>query len=602
MTPTSWGVGSENIPDGLEFDPSSGRLYGYWYAGTWPNGSEQLLSINPQTGAATPIATIASGAFSTPGWMNPLDAAGHRFFIYGEVGISCGGTCYNPGPWHLYVVNTQTGAVSITAYSWADYPGGLQFDPSSGTLYVFTYVGTWPNGSEQLLSINPQTGAPSPVATIASGAFSVPGWVSALDTAGHRFFLYGEAGVPCGGNCFNWGPWQLYVVNTQTGAVSITANSWADYLQGLEFSNITCPELANGSQVTLFPDGPDIKAVFTPTSGSLAAAAAVCGFTEFDWQQSITAWPVPINPTNANNTPLPGNVCQTAAGNFLCIYSTLTPNSPVTAPPPVMDPVPGGYTYNPARTLNNYPFYYDTTAVPTGCAIRDTDTGACVQPITAGNTVTFFDSPCLPALNPINQSACKTNPGWGLPCFRASAPLAEFTTSLVGVLPGNPPSGPIAVPIMSWSWVSDYNYSSGGVGVGARTFNDVPAPPGGAGGVTITGINGVQLPPVVPSSQVATTASGLAYSRVTQTFNGTVTVRNISGSAISGPLQILFTAMTSGVTLTNATSNLSGTPYLTVPAPASLAPGQSVTVSVQFKNPSNATINFTPVIYSGSIN
>jgi hypothetical protein len=106
---------------------------------------------------------------------------------------------------------------------------------------------------------------------------------------------------------------------------------------------------------------------------------------------------------------------------------------------------------------------------------------------------------------------------------------------------------------------------------------------------------------LVLPSQVATTASGLAYSRVSQTFNGTVTLKNISSSAITGPLQILFTGMPATVTLVNATGKLSGTPYLTVPT-ASLAPGQSVTVGVQFKNPSNATINLTPAIYSGSFN
>jgi hypothetical protein len=106
------------------------------------------------------------------------------------------------------------------------------------------------------------------------------------------------------------------------------------------------------------------------------------------------------------------------------------------------------------------------------------------------------------------------------------------------------------------------------------------------------------LPPIVAPSQVATTASGLVYSRVSQTFNGTVTLKNISGSAVSGPLQIVFMGLTAGVTLVNATGSLSPPPYLTVPA--NLAPGQSVTVSVKFKNPSNATINFTPAIYSGS--
>jgi hypothetical protein len=107
------------------------------------------------------------------------------------------------------------------------------------------------------------------------------------------------------------------------------------------------------------------------------------------------------------------------------------------------------------------------------------------------------------------------------------------------------------------------------------------------------------LPPIVAPSQVATTASGLAYSRVSQTFNGTVTLKNISSSTVSGPLQIVFTGLTAGVTLVNATGSLSGPPYLTVPT-ASLAPGQSVTVSVKFQNPSDATINFTPAIYSGS--
>ena len=132
--------------------------------------------------------------------------------------------------------------------------------------------------------------------------------------------------------------------------------------------------------------------------------------------------------------------------------------------------------------------------------------------------------------------------------------------------------------------------------------SELPDPGSGTGGVTITSINCVQLPPVVPSSQIATTASGLAYSRVSQTFNGTVTLTNISGSAISGPLQILFMGLPPGVTVANATNNLSGTPYLTVPAVSTLAPSQSATVSVQFKNPSNAAINFTPVVYSGSIN
>jgi hypothetical protein len=100
---------------------------------------------------------------------------------------------------------------------------------------------------------------------------------------------------------------------------------------------------------------------------------------------------------------------------------------------------------------------------------------------------------------------------------------------------------------------------------------------------------------------IATTASGLLYSRVTQTYGGTVTIKNTGGSAVAGPFQILFTGLSANVTLANASGVISGTPYLTVPGVSSLSPGQSATVSVQFKNPSNVTIHFTPVIQEGSL-
>jgi uncharacterized membrane protein len=113
--------------------------------------------------------------------------------------------------------------------------------------------------------------------------------------------------------------------------------------------------------------------------------------------------------------------------------------------------------------------------------------------------------------------------------------------------------------------------------------------------------SGFTTPIVLPPSEVATTASGLAYSRVSRTFNGTVTITNISGAPISGPFSISFTGLPPGVTLVNATGEFSGAPYLTVFAVSGLATGQSANVTVQFKNPSYTTINLRPVVYSGSI-
>jgi hypothetical protein len=106
----------------------------------------------------------------------------------------------------------------------------------------------------------------------------------------------------------------------------------------------------------------------------------------------------------------------------------------------------------------------------------------------------------------------------------------------------------------------------------------------------------------VPSGGIIATASGLAYSRASQTFNGTVTIQNVSSNAIYGPFEVVVTALTANVTLVNATGAFNGNSYLTVPTMASLTPGQSATVAVQFRDPSNAVINFTPVVYSGSLN
>jgi hypothetical protein len=144
----------------------------------------------------------------------------------------------------------------------------------------------------------------------------------------------------------------------------------------------------------------------------------------------------------------------------------------------------------------------------------------------------------------------------------------QFTTSTLGV-------GPYSV---TGSYSGDGNYTGSTSSPQPLTVKALVAPP-----------------------SIATTASGLVYSRVTQTYSGTVTIKNTGGSAVAGPFQILFTGLPAGVTLVNATGLTSGTPYLTVPGLSSLSPGQSATVSVQFKDPSNVTIKFTPVIQEGAI-
>jgi uncharacterized protein len=100
------------------------------------------------------------------------------------------------------------------------------------------------------------------------------------------------------------------------------------------------------------------------------------------------------------------------------------------------------------------------------------------------------------------------------------------------------------------------------------------------------------------TSSITYTASGLIFNRATGLFNGIVTVTNTSASAISGPLQIAFSALPSAVTLNNASGNLGGTPYITT---GTLGAGASINVPVQFRIQGSVRVSYTLAVYSGTL-
>jgi hypothetical protein len=365
---------------------------------------------------------------------------------------------------------------------------------------------------------------------------------------------------------------------------------------------------------------------------ALADAATLCGFTGFNWQQTITVLPTPsmfevasaTAPVTLQPAPITTTVVSFCAQyQFLCFYEYTptgllgpAPLSPLT--PPFLDPPLNGYDYdNQALFGGAYPFYSTTAqASPGGLVVWNVINSALNEvpgvsvPLCANTSLElcFSDTPKLPVLNIAFQNGCLLSPPLPATCFAPTAPAAQFTTSLVGVLPGNTP-GPV---LRSWNWQSNFNAPASGQATclpplvptcgGSTTASfSSPAPGNWTGGITITGVDGVTLSPQ-PSTAISITASGLAYSRVSQTFDGTLTITNISSGSLVGPFQVVFMSMPTGVTVPNSTGSFVGNPYITVPAVASLTPGQSATVSVEFKNPADATINLTPVIYSGSLN
>ena len=102
----------------------------------------------------------------------------------------------------------------------------------------------------------------------------------------------------------------------------------------------------------------------------------------------------------------------------------------------------------------------------------------------------------------------------------------------------------------------------------------------------------------IASVPAQVTATPFVYNRATKTFNSTYTIKNVSAASYAGPIDLVLTKLSPGVTVANATGTYNASPYLAVSATA-LASGASVSVVVQFSDPTDVAILPTPVVYSG---
>jgi hypothetical protein len=100
----------------------------------------------------------------------------------------------------------------------------------------------------------------------------------------------------------------------------------------------------------------------------------------------------------------------------------------------------------------------------------------------------------------------------------------------------------------------------------------------------------------VVSSSVQVTTSGFLYSRATNKFTGTLTIKNTGATTLSGPFAISLDKLTAGVSLDSGFV-YNGYPHLDLGTP--LAPGQMATLPLTFTNPAKALITFTPVTFQG---
>jgi len=116
-------------------------------------------------------------------------------------------------------------------------------------------------------------------------------------------------------------------------------------------------------------------------------------------------------------------------------------------------------------------------------------------------------------------------------------------------------------------------------------------------------------PPTIQdvTNQIQATFSGFRYNRLTKRYVQNVTITNITNIPIEAPVSIVLTNLTQGVSLFNATGTTTfvkpiGSPYRTVNVGSDniLAPGESVSTTLEFTNPNNLPISYDILVLAGA--
>ncbi|MEO5913170.1 MAG: hypothetical protein ABIS50_02985 [Luteolibacter sp.] len=110
---------------------------------------------------------------------------------------------------------------------------------------------------------------------------------------------------------------------------------------------------------------------------------------------------------------------------------------------------------------------------------------------------------------------------------------------------------------------------------------------------------------VIHQLGVQLTRSGYVRDRRTGFYAQQLTLKNSSAFTVPGPFNVALDSLTFGVTLANSTGNTVnsaplGNPYFLLPSSdAGIAAGATLPATLQFSDPSNTAINYTPRMLNG---
>jgi subtilisin-like proprotein convertase family protein len=568
-------------------------------SGTFTGGLASTTASTNASGiatAATFTANNTAGSYTVAAMVTGLGTPAN-FSLTNNAGAPATVTA-NSGTGQSATVNTAfTNPLSVTV---TDSLG----NPVSGVTVNFT----GPGSGAGIVATNAQTNTSGVASatvtanTVAGGPYTVTASVTGATSA--TFSLTNTAGAAASVTA-NSGTGQSATVNTAfanplsvtvrdafnnpvsgvtvnfagpgSGA-SIVATSAQTNASGVASATVTANGTAGGPYTVTASVTGATSATFslTNTAGTPATVTANSGTGQSATVNTAFASQLSVTVRDASNNPLSGitvNFAGPGSGASIVATSAQTNASGVATATVTANTVAGGP--------------YTVTASVSGAT-----------PATFSLTNTAAAAATVTANSGTGQSA-PINTAFATPLSVTVRDAFNNLVSGVTVNFAGPGSGASIVPTSAQtnaSGVASATVTANGTAGGPYT---VTASVSGATPATFSLTN---LPATVNvTAQVRVTSTGLLYSRVTRLFVGTVTITNISAQSISGPLQLVLTNLSSGVTLANATGTTGGSPYITVPGVVTLAPGASASVGVQFDNQSNTFVSYTPMVLSGGL-
>ena len=151
----------------------------------------------------------------------------------------------------------------------------------------------------------------------------------------------------------------------------------------------------------------------------------------------------------------------------------------------------------------------------------------------------------------------------------------------------------------------DFFFRASILGLETATFNIASNAAGTPTPQTFISLSGtgISLCATDVSSSVSVSRSGYSYNPLSRRYAQTITLKNNSGSPIAGPISLAIDGLTTNATLFNPVGTTAcavplGSPYVSIAGP--LAPGTSVSVVLQFTDPTRTGFSYSTRVLGGS--